>query len=193
VGPPLFRGSIDKVVRKGIAPQSQTLVLLAGQGPWSREAAWQLTSLGELLEMRLLDRLRESLGGTYSVSVNTGYSRALRQEWQLTISYGSDPAKADTMYQAVVSVLDSLRRVPPSADEVERVREQQRRALEVQRKQNGYWMAAIRGRAEYGEPLDGLLDDERLISAVTPAAMHEAANAYLGTPNRARFVLLPTR
>mgnify|MGYP003350494067 CR=1 FL=1 len=78
--------------------------------------------VGELLEMRLLDRLREALGGTYSVSVNSGFSRALRQEWQLSISYGSAPDKAGLMYSAVREVLDSLRRVPPSAAEVERVR-----------------------------------------------------------------------
>ena len=192
VGPPLFTGTIERTVRKGIAPQSQTALLLAGRGPWSREETYRLTSLGELLEMRLLDRLREALGGTYSVSVNTGFSRALRQEWQLTISYGSAPAQADTMYAAVRQVLDSLRRVPPSAEEVERVREQQRRTLEVQRKQNGYWLNAIRSRVEYGDRLEGIgADDEGRIAGLSAEMLAAAARRYLGEENRARFVLLP--
>lgn len=193
VGPKQFTGTIDKQVRKGIAPQSQTALLLAGVGPWSREEAYVLSSLGELLEMRLLDRLRESLGGTYSVNVSTGFSRRPRQEWQVVISYGSAPEKADTMFAAVQQELDSLRRVPPTAAEVERVREQQRRELEVARKQNGYWVGAIRSRAENGDPLDAIGGEEQQFASLTPEKLAAAAKRYLNEANRARFVLLPEK
>jgi zinc protease len=193
VGPKQFAGVIDKTVRKGIAPQSQTAVLLAGTAPWSREEAYLLSSVGEVLEMRLLDRLREALGGTYSVSVNTAFSRRLRQEWQIAISYGSAPDNAEQMFKAVEQELDSLRRVPPSAAEVERVREQQRRELEVAKKQNGYWLNLIRGRVENGDPLDGPTDDETRIGGLTADKLAAAAKRYLVETNRARFVLLPEK
>lgn len=191
VGPKQFTGQIDKAVHKGIAPQSQTAVLLAGTAPWSREEAYLLSSVGEVLEMRLLDRLREALGGTYSVSVSTAFSRRLRQEWQIAISYGSAPDNADPMFKAVEQELDSLRRVPPSAAEVERVREQQRRELEVAKKQNGYWVNLIRGRVENGDPLDGPIEDETRIAGLTVDKLAAAAQRYLVETNRARFVLLP--
>lgn len=191
VGPKQFTGHIDKTVRKGIAPQSQTALLLAGTAAWSREEAYLLSSLGEVLEMRLLDRLREDLGGTYSVSVSTGFSRRLRQEWQIAISYGSAPDNADAMFRAVEQELDSLRRVPPSTAELERVREQQRRELEVAKKQNGYWVNLIRGRVENGDPLDGPIDDESRIATLTAERLAAAAQRYLTEANRARFVLLP--
>lgn len=191
VGPKQFTGQIDKAVHKGIAPQSQTAVLLAGTAPWSREEAYLLSSVGEVLEMRLLDRLREALGGTYSVSVSTAFSRRLRQEWQIAISYGSAPDNADPMFKAVEQELDSLRRVPPSAAEVERVREQQRRELEVAKKQNGYWVNLIRGRVENGDPLDGPIEDETRIAGLTVEKLAAAAQRYLVETNRARFVLLP--
>jgi len=191
VGPKLFTGQIDKTVRKGIAPQSQTAILMGGVAPWSREEAYQLSSLGEVLEMRLLDRLRESLGGTYSVSVNAQFSRTPRQEWQLVISYGSAPEKADSMFAAVKQELDSLRRVPPSAAEVERVREQQRRELEVARKQNGYWLSTIRSRLENGDDLGTIGNEDPMIAALTTEKLATAAKKYLTEANRARFVLLP--
>ena len=191
VGPKLFTGQIDKTVRKGIAPQSQTAILMGGVAPWSREEAYQLSSLGEVLEMRLLDRLRESLGGTYSVSVNAQFSRTPRQEWQLVISYGSAPEKADSMFAAVKQELDSLRRVPPSAAEVERVREQQRRELEVARKQNGYWLSTIRSRLENGDDLGTIGNEDPMIAALTAEKLAAAAKKYLTEANRARFVLLP--
>ncbi len=191
VGPKLFTGQIDKTVRKGIAPQSQTAILMVGAAPWSREDAYLLSSVGEVLEMRLLDRLRESLGGTYSVSVNAQFSRTPRQEWQVVISYGSAPEKAESMFAAVEQELDSLRRVPPSAAEVERVREQQRREIEVARKQNGYWLSTIRSRLENGDDLGTIGNEDPMIAGLTAEKLAAAAKKFLTEANRARFVLLP--
>ncbi len=191
VGPTLFSGQIDKTVRKGIAPQSQTAILMAGTAPWSREEAYLLSSVGEVLEMRLLERLRESLGGTYSVSVSAQYARTPRPEWQLVINYGSAPEQAESMFAAVKQELDSLRRVPPSAAEVERVREQQRRELEVARKQNGYWLSTIRNRLENGDDLGTIGNEDPMIAGLTADTLAAAAKRYLTGVNRARFVLLP--
>jgi zinc protease len=75
---------------------------------------------------------------------------------------------------------------------VERVREQQRRQLEVARKQNGWWMGTIRSRLEEGEPLATLLTSaDARRTALTPAALHAAAQRYFTEANRIRFVLLP--
>ena len=192
-GPKQFGGVIDKVVKKGIAPQSQSVVLLAGAAPWSRDDAYVLESLGELLQMRLLDRLRESLGGTYSVDVSTAFSRRLRQEWQVVIQYGSAPDKADTMFAAVRDELAKLRTTPPTAAEVGRVQEQQRRELEVQQKQNGYWMSTIRSRVENGDALETIGDFLTLVNGLTAEKLGAAAKRFLAEENRARFVLLPEK
>ncbi len=193
VGPKLFSGKIDKIVRKGLAPQSQTALVLAGAEPWNREQAYLLSAVGEVLEMRLLDRLREALGGTYSVTVNTNFSRRPRQEWQLVIGYGSAPAKADTMFTAVLQELDSLRRLPPTAAEVERVREQQRREVELARKQNGWWIGALQGRLDNGDDVTTVLADDALIAGLTAEKIAAAAKKFLNETNRARFLLLPEK
>ncbi|MBL0169152.1 MAG: insulinase family protein [Gemmatimonadaceae bacterium] len=191
VGPKLFSGRIDKTVRKGVAPQSQTAVLLAGADAWSREQAYILSSVGEVLEMRLNDRLREALGGTYSVGINTAFSRRPRAEWQVVINYGSAPEKADTMFAAVRQELDSLRRVPPTAAELERVREQQRRELEVARKQNNWWVSMLQGRLDNGDDVTTVFADDALIAGLTVEKLAAGAKKFLDESNRARFVLLP--
>jgi len=193
VGPKPFTGQVSKTVKRGLEPTSQTLVLLSGSAPYSREQAYALSALGELMEMRLLDRLRESLGGTYSVSVGTSFARRPRSEWTISLQYGSAPDKAESMFAAVQQELDSLRRVPPTAAELERVKEQQRREYEVQLKQNGWWLNAIRTRVEYDEPLETLGDFLTLVNGLTAEQLHAAARAYLTEANRARFVLLPEK
>ncbi|MEP6832627.1 MAG: insulinase family protein [Gemmatimonas sp.] len=191
VGPKLLNGTVEKTVKKGVEPQSTTVMMVAGEAPWTREQAYIASSLGQLLEMRLLDRLREAMGGTYGVSVDASISRAPRQEFQVGIQFGSAPTRADALYKAVLQEMDSLKRVPPSAAEVERVREQQRRELEVARKQNGYWLSALSTKIEFGDDPSTVMQAEQLIAALTPAQLVAAARVYLNTANVARFVLVP--
>ena len=193
VGPRQFTGVINKTVRKGIAPQSQSVVLLAGAAPWAREDAYLLDAMSELLQMRLLDRLRESLGGTYSVSVSSAFSRRLRQEWQVAIQYGSAPDQADALYAAVRDEIAKLRTAAPTAAEVERVKEQQRREFEVELKQNGYWLNTMRSRVEHGDPLETMGDYITLINGLTADKLAATAKRFLSEENRARFVLLPEK
>jgi zinc protease len=192
-GPAPLAGQVTKVVKKGIEPTSSTIVLLNGTAGWSREQSYLLSALGDLAEMRLLDRLRESLGGTYSVNVGASFSRRPREEWQLSVQYGSAPDKAESMFAALEQELDSLRRVPPSAAELERVKEQHRREYEVQQKQNGFWLSSIRNRVEYGEPLESMGDYLTLVNGLTADALFAAAKQFLNETNRARFVLLPEK
>jgi len=191
VGPKLLVGPVEKTVKKGIEPQSTTVMMITGEAPWTREQAYLASSLGQLLEMRLMDRLREAMGGTYGVSVDASISRAPRQEFQVGIQFGSAPDRADALYKAVLQEMDSLRRVPPSAKEVERVREQQRRELEVARKQNGYWLSALSTKIEFGDDPATVMQSEQLISALTPAQLLAAAKVYLNAANVARFALVP--
>jgi zinc protease len=192
-GPKPLAGQVTKLVKKGLEPTSSTIVLLSGTAPYSREQAYLLSSLSDLAEMRLLDRLREALGGTYSVNVSGNLSRRPREEWQFSVQYGSAPDKAESMFAALEQELDSLRRVPPSAAELERVKEQQRREFEVQLKQNGYWLSSIRTRAEYGDPLETMGDYLTLVNGLTADKLFAAAKQYLNEANRARFVLLPEK
>lgn len=191
VGPAHFTGHIEKTVHKGIAPKAQTIVVLAGSAPWTRADSHSLESLGDLLEMRLTDRLRENLGGTYSVGVNVGLTRVPKQEWNVLVQFGSDPQNADAMYREVLAEFDSLRTVAPSEEEVERVREQQRRAQETARKQNAWWVNSLQSRIEFGEQFSTIEERDSLIAGLTAARIHDAAVRFLNETNRARFTLLP--
>ncbi len=146
------------------------------------------------MQIRLIDVLREQLGGTYSPSVSGAGSRAPRQEYAIQIRYGSSPENADKQTRTVLAYLDTLKAKGPTAGDVAKVKEQLIRGREVQLKQNAYWLANIAGRAQAGEPLAGLLGPyDEMIRKLTPAQVQEAARRYLDTRNYARFVLVPER
>ena len=142
------------------------------------------------MQIKLNEVLREKLGGTYSANVGGGATRAPRQEYTVQLSYGSSPENVETLAPSVLAFIDTLKRVGPSAEDVEKVKAQQLRALETSLKLNAFWRTNIESRDQAGENLAGLLD-ETAIRTLTPAKIQASANKYLNQANFARFVLLP--
>lgn len=184
-------GLIEKRVRKGVEPKAQTLVLFHGEAEFSPAERHALRSVTELVEMRLLDNLREALGGTYSVSVGGSLQRVPRQQFSVTIDFGSSPERADSLYTVVRAVIDSVKAGQIDDADVARVREQQQRGLEVSLRENSYWLVNLSSRVENGEDPATLLRYGDLIQGLTKAKIQEAARRYFSGENVARFVLLP--
>jgi zinc protease len=184
---------IEKTVRKGVEPKANQLILFTGPAKFAPAERHALRSLSELLEMRLLDNLREALGSTYSVGVSGGMEKFPQEEYSMRIAFGSSPDRVDTLFKTVLAVIDSVKTITPSADDVQKVREQQLRALEVSQRENSYWLTNIAARFENGEDPRGLLQYEQLIRGLTGEKIQQAARTYLNLSRYARFVLLPER
>jgi len=185
-------GVVEKVVRRGMEPKAQTVVFFTGDATYDPPSRYAMRSLGDLLEMKLLDNLREALGGTYSVSAGGALSRNPRPEYQFTVSFGSAPEKVDTLWRTVLAVIDTIKAQGATPEELQKVREQQLRTQEVSLKENSYWLGNISARVENGEDPRGLASyTNDFIMKLTTEQIRDAARRYLNTSRYARFVLLP--
>ena len=106
------------------------------------------------------------------------------------MSFSFAGLSVETLAPSVLAFVDTLKRVGPSAADVEKVKAQQLRALETSLKLNAFWRTNIESRDQAGEDLAGLLD-ETAMRTLTPAKIQASANKYLNQANFARFVLLP--
>jgi zinc protease len=191
VGAGLLRAKVEKTVRKGSEPKARTVLLYSGDATFGPKERHTMRSLSEYLEMRLLENLRESLGGTYSVSVSGSIDNIPRQTYQVAVQYGSAPDRVDALYKAVLAVVDSAKAGTIDEADVAKVREQQQRQLEVSMRENGYWMANLVARMENNEELTTLLAYPDMIKGLTATAIRDAARKYLDPERLARFTLLP--
>ena len=185
---------VEKTVRKGVEPKAQTLVLFTGETTFDPASRYAMRSLGDLLEMKLLENLREALGGTYSVSARGSLSKYPTPEYQFAIEFGSAPDKADLLWKTVQAVIDTVTKNGATAAELQKVREQQTRTQEVSLKENNYWVGNIAARTENGEDPRGLVTYTKdFIEKLTSEQIRDAARRYLNMSRYARFVLLPER
>ena len=192
LGPP--KGVIQKTVRKGVEQKASTTIFFTGTCRYAPEDRFALRTLIDAVELRLVETLREKLGGTYSPNVDGGCSRSPRQEYSVVISFQSSPENVEPLTQATMALIDSIKTHGPLQADVDRVREQITRRREVEVKENSYWLSNIMARDQAGEDIGGLTTAyDEMVRKLTAAQIKDAAQRYLNTANYARFVLLPEK
>ena len=186
-------GVVERTVRKGIEPKSQTTLVFTGPARASREERFALEVLGQILEIRLRDELREELGGTYSVGVD--YSNTLPQPGYGTtsIQFGSSPDRVDSLVATVMTELDRMRRDGPNADDVQKVKETEKEGLETSFKQNGFWLGAMQTAQMLGwDPVSIIHRTERT-DTLTAENIHDAFRKYFPADRYTLLTLLPEK
>ena len=189
VDPPT--GLEDHVVRSGIEPRSTTILVFAGEMEWSRQEALALKAVSEILGIRLRERVREELGGTYSIRVNADNSRPLPDpEYQVYIIFGSDPSRAEELLEEVLEELEWLRE-GGEQEYLDTVKELLRSPREEQLRTNGFWLNQIQTANQRGESLADIIRFDEWLDALTLEQVAAAAQRYLSDENYVRVVLLP--
>ena len=188
-------GVITKQMAKGIEPKSQATIIYTGALPpgfaLTQDARVALRAMGEILQTRLLDTIREDLGGTYSITARAGAQRIPTPEFSVTISFGCDPKRLDDLVARVYQEVEKFKTDGPTDKQVADEREALLRSYESASKQNGFWMgqllAVYQGEAGPTDPLTQPDAYRRL----TAAAVQAAARTYLKGDNRVQLTLVP--
>ncbi len=183
-------GRVERVVRSGIEQRSTTALAFAGEMAWSPREAVTLAVLGEIVGIRLHERLREALGGTYYISVDTVARKLPDPEYRVSIFFGSDPDRADELLEEVLVELAWLH----SGGEqryLDTARELLRTARKEQARDNDFWLDEIEAALQHGEALAEINRFDEWLGALTLEQIAAAARRYLPTDHYIRVVLLP--
>jgi zinc protease len=183
--------AVEFTVRRGIEPKSSVRLTFHGEAAWDPLASHLISSMADVLRIRLREVLREDMGGVYGVGVSASLSRRPRERYAVTISFGCDPGRVDELVDAVRGEIRRLRDDGPSSDHVARVREIQRRDREVQLERNGFWARTLLYYARNGLDPRDILEYEQKVEAVTAESVRDAARRYLDGSRYLLGVLYP--
>ena len=185
-------GVIEKIVKKGIEPQSQVAIVFTGPFQYDQVHRIAIRSLVSTLDTKLRETLREDLSGTYGVSVSPTYGKFPVPRYALTIRFGCNPQRVDELANAIFKEIEALQLNGPSEKQVNEVLQGFLRDLETNFKDNSYLLAQIYGKYQNGEDIGEFFSlPEFYRKQVTAALIQEAAKTYLNKGNYVRVTLLP--
>ena len=118
------------------------------------------------------------LGGTYGVSVGFDSSPPLKGYGAMTIQFGSSPENLDKLVAASMKEIERLKKEGPSLDDVNKVKELERRDLETNAKQNAYWLNSMQTVHMFGWDITGINRRLDRTEKLTPEILKAMFNKY---------------
>jgi len=185
-------GMVHKVVAAGQEPKATTIISFYGPFELTRQNEWNLYALTEVIKLRLLERLRQEMGGTYTPSVQVSTDLLPYPNYSITISFVTSPERDEELARATIEVLRTLQRTPARSDDVEKIRQAERQFLEQAPKSDAYWASQIAKYDQLGRPFDQIGTSD-LVDHWTAADVQAAAKRFLHLDAYARFDLVPAR
>ena len=186
-------GQLTKNVYAGTENKATVRLVISGDYTYSQVNNMLLNATGEVLQIKLLETLREQAGEVYSPSVQTSYNKSPRNRFAVNISFGCAPENVDHLVGLVQKEMENLRTKGAEAADIEKYKAGQAKNIELALRDNGFWLNYLSGQYENGENVLQVLDYQKTLEKITPAALKEAAGNFLNDKNFIRFVLLPAK
>ncbi|MFA6933110.1 MAG: insulinase family protein [Bacteroidales bacterium] len=186
------KGSIDKTVYKGEADKGMLVLATNKPFDWNEKETMTTRVLGDILDIKLTETIREELGGTYSPMFRLEYDKYPKSEITVLAMYSCDPQNIDKLTSATWGVFDKIMSEGPSDLDLAKVKEQLIRARETQYKEkNNFWGSFIKGSRWYGNTLKTIEQYNAAVNAVTKEDVQAMAKKYLDHKDNVRVSLKP--
>jgi zinc protease len=185
------RGVIQRDVRKGSDEKSQTQIVFSGPFRYTRHDVYMLSALVDVLQIRLRDRLREQLGGTYSVGVSANPTQHPRERYAVAVGFGSAPGRVDELTRATFAEIDSLKKYGPTKADMEKVKEIELRERESAMRENASWLSLLASYVQNGWELRDILSYDENVRSLSATDVRDAARKYLDEKNYVSVSLYP--
>jgi zinc protease len=193
VGVKTATGVVEKTVEKGIEPKSQSAIVYSGPFDWNQPQRVAIRAMSEILQTRLLELIREDLGGTYSITANAGYTKEPKPTYSIRIQFGSDPQRNAELVGRVLAEVDNFKANGPTPKQLEDERQALLRDFETNTKLNPYLIGQLAFKYQYGEDPATLWEIPDYYRKLDAAAVQQAAKTYLDSANRIKVTLMPEK
>ena len=184
---------VVKRVEKGVEPKSLSAIAFTGPFEFDQTHRVAIRAMAEILQRRLLETIREDLGGTYSINANATYEKVPSPTYSITIRFGSSPDRTDSLIKRVFQEIELLKTNGPTDQQVNDEKEALLRDFETSSKLNNFLLAQISARYENGEDPAGVWRISDYYQKIDKAMIQEAAKTYLNTNRYVEVMLFPEK
>jgi zinc protease len=191
VAPRYPNGIVRKQVHKGTEPKANTRITFFSHGAVDELELHRARAAASILTDHLRETLRELLGGTYSASASVATLAPLPGYTTGSIAFGSSPENVDKLVAAALDEVKKLCDQGPSAADVTKQQEVERRELEVAMKQNGTWSGSLQTVHMYGWDPRRIAKRRERIDLLNPTNLKDTFRKYFPLDHYSVLSLLP--
>lgn len=186
-------GLITKTVNKGVGEKSTVQLVFSGDYDYNEANNIQVDALEEVLNIKLIERLREQESGVYAPGVRAGYHKIPGGRYTFTISFGCAPENVDKLINATMEEIAKIKQNGALPADIQKFVAEEARSTQQQLKQNVFWAGYLASTSQNGENPDQILGHVNSLEQITPQSTKDAANKYLSGKNLIKLILMPEK
>lgn len=149
--------------------------------------------LASLLELKLSETVREQLGATYGVNVDSAMSDTFTGLGTIMVNAIVSPKQADQVEAAIIAAARELRETPVSEDLLVRARNPLLERVTRDLRENGYWLAYVSRAQGQSERLERIRQRQEIYEAYTVGELQQLARRYLTDDKLRRIRVLNSK
>lgn len=186
-------GPIKKEIRRGTEPKSLIRIFWNGEAPYSQEEQFHIQALVEVMNIRIIETLREELSGIYGGGMYGTLNKYPYENYSFGLTLPCGPENVDQLVQATLEEIRKIRTDGPSEADLNKVKETWKQQHLVNVKDNGFWARHLLQSEEMGTDPARVLTYIQRVESLTPKQVQEVAKKYLDLNRYVQFVLNPEK
>lgn len=165
---------------KGSEPKSMIISLIYGEASYSEDFELKVEALGEILNIRVIEELREKLSGIYGGGYRASVEKEPYENYSLVLQLPCGPENVDKLLSAADEVVNEIKKDGPKQEDLDKVKSQWREKHKENLEKNSYWAGKLQSVMFWDKSKNNALSYNDWISKLTVKDIQKTANMVFG-------------
>jgi zinc protease len=168
-------------------PKASNFVLYNDRIDYSLNNSLLAQALGNILDIRYTESIRESEGGSYGVGVRGSIGKIPVPTVTLFMQFDTDPKVQPKMIQLIHNELKSIAQEGPKEEDVQKVKENLKKQHKENTEENSWWLSAL--NHYYFSNIDLVNNFDKAIDNISEATIRQLAKQLVEKKNMLQVVM----
>ncbi|HEU4471611.1 MAG TPA: insulinase family protein [Flavisolibacter sp.] len=185
------KGVVNANIKKGKEAQSLITISWTGETEYKREDNLALKVLLDVLNIKVIEKLREELGGMYSGGLGGSIQKRPYAHYSISAYVPCGPENVDKLTTALFDIIKDAQQGKLEQKDLDKVKETLKKQYKVGLESNDTWLNGLSEAFINGTDPENMLNYEQRVDALTIADLQKTAQKFLNMNNYVRAVLYP--
>jgi zinc protease len=191
VGLRMLKGTTDIALKRGKEPKAVINLMFEGETEYNRDNRLQLAALLEVLNIKIIEKLREDMSGMYGGGMNGSVVRRPYEHFIINATIPCGPENVDKLTTALMDIIKTAIDQGVDQKDLDKVKETWKNQYHVGLQNNNFWLDNLSNAFINKDAPENILDYEQKINSITVEDLHKAAAKFLTINNMVKSVMYP--
>jgi len=178
-------------LNKGKEQKSMIIAVYTGEAPYSEDLELKVHALSEVLNIRIIEELREKIQGIYGGGSYASLTKHPYAKYEFMVQLPCGPEKVDTLLKAVKKEFEMMAKHGPDTSYLNKVKRQWIEQYKTDIQDNNTWLNQLLNYKLRGGNPDRFINYEKYVEQLKPADVQQAARLIFNGKNELVTILWP--